>query len=45
MSDALHANDQPVELVEYEGESHGFRRFETILDALEREVALYERSL
>lgn len=41
MHDALRANGQPVELVEYEGESHGFRRADTLIDALQREVNLF----
>ena len=45
MRDALVRNEQPVELIEYEGESHGFRRADTLIDALTREIALFERVL
>lgn len=34
-----------MEYKEYEGEGHGWRKEETIQDALERERAFYERIL
>jgi hypothetical protein len=45
MRDALVSNGQSVELVEYEGESHGFRRADTLVDSISREVILFERVL
>ena len=45
MRDALIANGQRVELVEYEGESHGFRRGDTLTDSISREVAIFLRVL
>ncbi len=41
MADALKANGNPVALVEFEGEGHGFRRAETVIAALELEYAFY----
>ena len=37
--DALAARGVPHAYVVYEGEGHGFRRAETIIDVLERELA------
>jgi len=45
MARALEANGHPVELIEFEGESHGFRRLDTLVAAFEAEVAFYERHL
>jgi dipeptidyl aminopeptidase/acylaminoacyl peptidase len=45
MADALRANGVPVEVRLYEGESHGFRKAETIRDALETELRFYRRVL
>ena len=45
MRDALVANGQPVELVQYEGESHGFRREDTLIDSISREIEIFERVL
>ena len=44
MADAMRAAGKDVELVVYEGEGHGFRRAETIVDSLERELAHYQRA-
>jgi dipeptidyl aminopeptidase/acylaminoacyl peptidase len=43
MADAMAEAGKDVELVIYEGEGHGFRRAETVIDALERELAHYQR--
>ncbi|MBM3450743.1 MAG: S9 family peptidase [Armatimonadetes bacterium] len=45
MADALRANGIPVEVHLYPGESHGFRRAETIRAALDAELAFYRRAL
>ncbi len=45
MAAAMRAAGREVELAVYEGEGHGFRRRETIIDALERELAFYTRAL
>ncbi len=42
---ALEANGVPHEYRTYEGEGHGFRRTETVIDALEAELAFYRRVL
>jgi len=42
MAAALEAAGQEVTLVEFAGESHGFRRLETLVAALEAELAFYE---
>ena len=42
--DALAARGIPHEYVLYPGEGHGFRRAETIVDALERELAFLGRA-
>ena len=39
------AAGRDVELQVYEGEGHGFRRRDTLVDALEREIAFYGRVL
>jgi dipeptidyl aminopeptidase/acylaminoacyl peptidase len=44
MADAMTAAGKDVELVVYDGEGHGFRRAETIVDSLERELAHYQRA-
>ncbi|NLJ54583.1 MAG: prolyl oligopeptidase family serine peptidase, partial [Intrasporangiaceae bacterium] len=44
MADAMEAAGKDVELVIYEGEGHGFRKAETIVDSLERELAHYQRA-
>ncbi len=41
MAAALEAKGLPVTLVLYEGEGHGFRKAENIIDALESELAFY----
>ena len=45
MAGALRANGHDVELIEFPGESHGFRRLETLVTAFAAEVAFYERHL
>ena len=45
MVEALQANDQEVELITFEGESHGFRRLETLVQALEAEISFFQRHL
>jgi dipeptidyl aminopeptidase/acylaminoacyl peptidase len=43
--EALKAKGLPYEYVPYEGEQHGFRKAETIIDAAERELAFYRSVL
>ncbi len=45
MAAAMRAAGRDVELQVYDGEGHGFRRRDTIVDALERELAFYTRVL
>jgi dipeptidyl aminopeptidase/acylaminoacyl peptidase len=45
MADAMRAAGREVELQVYPGEGHGFRRAESIVDALTRELAFYQRVL
>lgn len=45
MAAALREAGRDVELQVYDGEGHGFRRRETIVDALGRELAFYTRVL
>ena len=45
MAAALTAKGHEVELVEFEGEGHGFRRLDTLVTAFASEVAFYERHL
>ncbi len=45
MADAMRAAGRDVELCIYPGEGHGFRRAETVVDSLTREVAFYQRAL
>jgi dipeptidyl aminopeptidase/acylaminoacyl peptidase len=45
MATALREAGRDVELQVYDGEGHGFRRKDTIIDALERELAFYTRVL
>jgi dipeptidyl aminopeptidase/acylaminoacyl peptidase len=45
MADAVRAKGLPVEYLTFEGEQHGFRRAETIVAALEAELAFYQRVL
>ena len=45
MFERLTARGVDVEYVEYEGEQHGFRRAETIIDVATRELAFYRRVL
>jgi dipeptidyl aminopeptidase/acylaminoacyl peptidase len=45
MAAALREAGRDVELQVYDGEGHGFRRKDTIVDALERELAFYTRVL
>nr|WP_240917925.1 prolyl oligopeptidase family serine peptidase [Phycicoccus sp. HDW14] len=45
MAAAMRAAGRDVELAVYDGEGHGFRRHETIVDALTRELAFYTRVL
>ena len=43
--DALAAKGLPHAYLAYEGESHGFRRAETIIDAIESELSFYGQVL
>ncbi len=43
LRDALAARGIPAEYVVYEGEGHGFRRADTLVDVLERELAFLAR--
>jgi dipeptidyl aminopeptidase/acylaminoacyl peptidase len=45
IAEALAARGIEYELHEYEGESHGFRKAETIIDSLEAELRFYGRVL
>jgi dipeptidyl aminopeptidase/acylaminoacyl peptidase len=45
IADAMRGNGLPVELIEFPGEGHGFRRSETIVRCLEAELAFYDRVL
>jgi len=45
MADAVRAKGLPVEYLTFEGEQHGFRRADTIVAALEAELAFYQRVL
>ena len=45
MRDALVAKGIPVACLMFEGEQHGFRKAETIVRALEAELAFYGRVL
>lgn len=45
MADAALQAGQEVELIEFKGESHGFRRLETLEAALNAELAFYDRHL
>jgi dipeptidyl aminopeptidase/acylaminoacyl peptidase len=45
MAAAMTAAGREVELSVYPGEGHGFRRAESIVDALTREVAFYQRAM
>ena len=45
MADAMRAAGREVELFVYPGEGHGFRRADSIVDALTREAAFYGRAL
>jgi dipeptidyl aminopeptidase/acylaminoacyl peptidase len=45
IAEALAERGIEYELHEYEGESHGFRKAETIIDALQSELAFYGRVL
>jgi len=45
MRDALLANGQAAELIEFPGESHGFRRLETLTMALTAELEHYQQHL
>ncbi|PKW25452.1 S9 family peptidase [Phycicoccus duodecadis] len=45
MAAAMRAAGRDVELTVYEGEGHGFRRSESLIDAYERELAFYRRVL
>ncbi len=45
IADKLKAKGVPVELHEFAGEAHGFRRAETIIDVLERELAFLLRAM
>ncbi|MBR7742402.1 S9 family peptidase [Phycicoccus sp. BSK3Z-2] len=45
MADAVRALGRDVELAVYAGEGHGFRRRDSLVDALERELAFYTRVL
>jgi len=41
IAEALEARDIPHVLVEYEGEGHGFRKAENVINSLETELAFY----
>jgi len=41
---ALEQRGVPVEYLEFEGEAHGFRRSDTLITALEAELAFYRRT-
>jgi dipeptidyl aminopeptidase/acylaminoacyl peptidase len=45
MAEALRAAGREVELEVYPGEGHGFRRAQSIVDALTRELDFYRRAL
>ena len=45
MFEELTARGLDVEYVEYEGEQHGFRKAETIVDVAKRELGFYQRVL
>jgi dipeptidyl aminopeptidase/acylaminoacyl peptidase len=45
MVEALRRKHLPVAYVAFEGEQHGFRRSETIVRCLEKELAFYGRIL
>lgn len=45
MAEALRSLGKEVELVIYPGEGHGFRQAQTIVDSLNRELALYQRCI
>jgi dipeptidyl aminopeptidase/acylaminoacyl peptidase len=45
MARAMRAAGRDVDLVVYPGEGHGFRRADSIVDALSRELAFYQRAL
>jgi dienelactone hydrolase len=45
MAEAVRAKGLPVEYLTFEGEQHGFRRADTIVRALEAELAFYQRVL
>lgn len=45
MVDSLRSRGVPVSYVEFEGEGHGFRQAETIVEVLESEYAFYARVL
>ena len=45
MADAVRAKGLPVEFLTFHGEQHGFRRADTIVRALEAELAFYQRVL
>jgi dipeptidyl aminopeptidase/acylaminoacyl peptidase len=45
MAAALEVAGRDVTLIEFPGESHGFRRLETLVAAYEAEIAFYERIL
>ena len=44
MAAAVAAKGLDVELIIFEGEGHGFRKAETIRDALDAELAFYART-
>ena len=45
MAAALERNGHVVELLEFEGESHGFRRLETLTACLDAEIGFYQAHL
>ena len=45
MAEALRAQGNSVELVMFEGEAHGWRRLETIVTVLEKELAFFQEQL
>ena len=45
MAEALRRSGGEVELIEFEGESHGFRRLDTLVAAFDAELAFYDRVL
>lgn len=43
--DSIQKRNGVVDMVVYEGEGHGWRRDDTMKDALERELSFYKKTL